>query len=63
MKISELKMKLKANGCYFVNEGKNHEWWYSPITNIKFQLPRHMKADVGIVLLNYIKKQSGVNFK
>lgn len=63
MKITELKRLLKANGCYFVSEGKNHEWWWSPITEQKFQLPRHSTADVGKILMGYIREQSGVNVK
>ena len=50
-------------GCYYVSDGKNHEWWWSPITKQRFQIPRHMTADVGDKLMNYVKEQSGVKFK
>ncbi len=60
MKITELKKKLRAAGCYYEYDGKNHEWWWSPITKQRFQVPRHMTADVGKELLKYLKKQSGV---
>lgn len=61
MKITELKKILKANGCYFITQGKHHEWWWSPITEQKFQLRRHSTADVGKILMRYIREQSGVN--
>ena len=60
MKISELKKKLKAWGCFQTGEGKNHEWWWSPISKQHFQLPRHMTADVGNELLKYITEQTGI---
>ena len=63
MKITELKKKLKLAGCYYVSDGKNHKWWWSPITEQKFQIPRHMTADVGDKLMKYVKEQSGVKFK
>lgn len=63
MKISELKRKLKAYGCFHVGEGRNHEWWWSPVSERNFQIPRHMTAEVGNELLKYIKEQSGINIK
>ena len=60
MKISELKKKLKAFGCFHIGEGKNHEWWWSPVSERNFQIPRHMSAEVGNELLKYIKEQSGI---
>ena len=63
MKITELKRKLRAAGCYYESAGKNHEWWWSPITERRFQVPRHMTADVGKELLRYLKDQSGVKFR
>lgn len=63
MKINELKKKLKAFGCCHVGEGKNHEWWWSPITQQRFQIPRHSTADVGKELLKYVKMQSGIDLK
>ncbi len=63
MKITELKRKLRAAGCYYESDGKNHEWWWSPITGQRFQVPRHMTADVGKELLRYLKDQSGVKFR
>ena len=63
MKISELKKKLKAKGCYYVCDGKKHEWWWSPVTGQKFQLPRHSIADVGNELMKYVREQSGINVR
>ena len=63
MKITELKRILKDSGCHFLVEGKNHEWWWSPITERRFQLPRHSTADVGKTLMGYVREQSGVNVK
>lgn len=62
MKTSELIKKLKEAGCWFQKEGKNHSWWWSPITNQSFQVPRHAKMDIGKNLLKDIGKQSGVDF-
>jgi len=61
MKTTELIKKLKKTGCFFLKNGTNHDWWYSPITNRNFQVPRHANQDIGPCLKNDIKKQSGVN--
>lgn len=62
MKTTELIKRLKVAGCWFVEEGKNHSWWWSPITNRRFQVPRHTTHDIGWALLREIEKQSGVRF-
>lgn len=62
MKTTELIRRLKAAGCWFLEEGKNHSWWWSPISNRKFQIPRHAAHDIGRNLLKDIEKQSGVKF-
>lgn len=41
MKTSELRKILRANGCYVVREGTNHEIWFSLITGKKFPVLRH----------------------
>lgn len=61
MRTIELKRKLQKAGCYFLEEGKNHEWWYSPITKRRFQVPRHANEDIRTPLQKYIGKQSGVS--
>ena len=62
MKTSELIRRLKAAGCWYEKPGKNHDWWWSPITQQMFQIPRHATHDIGINLLKDIEKQSGVKF-
>ena len=57
MKTRELIKKLKAAGCWFLYEGTNHSWWWSPITNQKFQVPRHATQDIGPSLIKDIEKQ------
>jgi len=60
MKTNELIRKLKKAGCWFYSHGGNHDWWQSPITNQKFQVPGHGSQDVGPELKRSIQKQSGV---
>lgn len=62
LKTTELIRKLKAAGCWFESEGTNHSWWWSPITEQRFQVPRHANKDIGKNLLKDIEKQSGVKF-
>ena len=54
MKYSELKKKLKKNGCRFDHEGANHEMWYSPITGLYFPVGRHNTEDCPKGTLNSI---------
>ena len=60
MKYSELKKLLQQYGCYKEGEGGNHEIWFSPITNKKFPIGRHISKDVPKGTVNVILKQSGV---
>lgn len=60
MKISELIKLLKAKGCYKERDGGNHEIWYSPISQKRFQVPRHGAKEVKTGLLNGILKQAGL---
>jgi predicted RNA binding protein YcfA (HicA-like mRNA interferase family) len=61
MKTSEAIRKLKQGGCCFLSHGGNHDWWHSPKTNKKFQVPRHptqeltTKTKVSIELYSGIK--------
>ena len=61
MRTVELKRKLQKYGCYFLTNGKNHEWWYSPITDQKFQVPRHASENIRTPLKKQISKQSGLD--
>lgn len=60
MKASEVKKKLKKAGCYKLREGKNHEIWYSPITNKKFPISRHDSEEMKPKTWDSIQKQSGL---
>ena len=60
MKYSELKKILRQNGCYKLDEGSNHEKWYSPISKKIFQVGRHNSEDVPKGTCNAILKQSGI---
>ena len=60
MKTSELKKILRANGCYIVREGTNHEIWFSPITGIKFSVPRHGAKEMATGTVNSILKSAGI---
>ena len=60
MKGSELKKILKNSGCYFVEDGKEHEKWHSDITGRDFRVPRHDSKDVKPGTLNSILKDAGL---
>ena len=42
MKTSELIKILKKAGCYKLRSGGSHDIWISPMTDKKFQVPRHV---------------------
>jgi predicted RNA binding protein YcfA (HicA-like mRNA interferase family) len=60
MKIAELLKLLKQNGVVFVEHGKKHDLYFSPITKKAFPVPRHADQDVGKELLSAILKQAGL---
>ncbi|MDR1226659.1 MAG: type II toxin-antitoxin system HicA family toxin [Prevotellaceae bacterium] len=60
MKISEALRKLKREGCYLLSHGGNHDWWQSPITNKKFQVPRHQTQELTPKTKTSIELYSGV---
>lgn len=60
MKGSELKRKLRKNGCYKLKEGGNHEKWFSPITKEKFFVPRHDGQEIKPATLHSILKAAGI---
>lgn len=62
MKYSEVIRKLRKNGCCFVSHGTNHDWWESPITGRRFQVPRHESEEAKPKTLKSISEQSGVKF-
>ena len=61
VKISEVIGKLKNNGCYFAAHKTNHDFWYSPISNNYFTVPRHTKIAKKLSLEIY--KQAGIKQK
>lgn len=60
MKVSEMKKLLKQIGCRKIRDGGNHEIWYSPITNRKFQVPRHQSQELPTGTEKQIRKESGL---
>ncbi len=60
MKVSEMKKLLKQIGCRKIRVGANHEIWYSPITDRKFQVPRHQSQELPTGTEKQIRKESGL---
>lgn len=56
----ELKREFKDAGCYLKSQGKNHEWWHSPITGNDFQMGRHDNEEVKKGMEMKLRKQAGV---
>lgn len=59
MKTSELLKLLKKNGIQFVEHGKRHDHYYSPITGKCFPVPRH-KDELKTGTLNSILEDAGL---
>ncbi|MDR0695085.1 MAG: type II toxin-antitoxin system HicA family toxin [Prevotellaceae bacterium] len=60
MKTSEATRKLAKAGCYFVEHGKEHDCWYSPVTGKRFRLPRHASQELATGTKKSIEKLAGV---
>ncbi len=60
MNYGELKRKLKAAGCYKIDEGKRHERWYSPETGQEFPVGRHNQQEVATGTLKSIGNAAGI---
>ena len=60
MKGSELKKMLRKAGCYFVEDGKEHEKWHSSNTGKDFRVPRHDSKEVALGTANRILKDAGL---
>ena len=60
MKVSEKKRQLRAIGCYKVDEGGEHEKWYSPVTEKFFRIPRHDSKELATGTANRIDKDAGL---
>jgi len=59
MKTQELLKLLKKHKIRFVEHGTRHDVYYSPITGIEFQVPRH-KAEIPVGTLNSILQDAGL---
>lgn len=60
MRVNELKKLLKSHGCYEIQPGKEHDVWFSPITQAKIRVPRHQSKEVPNGTLSSIMKQAGI---
>lgn len=60
MKVSELRKLLKLHGCYELEHGKEHDTWFSPISNKKIRVPRHQSKEIAPGTQNAILKQAGI---
>ena len=60
MKTSELTKKLSDGGCYLLEHGKEHDTWYSPITDKKIRVGRHSGKEVPTGTANAILKRAGL---
>ena len=59
MKLNELLKILSKNGIELVQHGKRHDFYYSPITEKSFPVPRHAK-EIAIGTLKSIMKDAGL---
>jgi predicted RNA binding protein YcfA (HicA-like mRNA interferase family) len=53
---------MRKVGCYFLEHGKEHDCWYSPITEKRFRVPRHPSQELASGTGKSIEKLSGVKF-
>lgn len=59
MKLSELLKLLTQNNIKLKRHGKEHDMYYSPITDKSFPVPRH-KKEIAEGTLNKILKDAGL---
>lgn len=60
MKVSELTKILNRGTCYLTEHGKEHDEWYSPITDKHFRVPRHQSKEIATGTVNRILKDAGL---
>ena len=60
MKVNELERLLASYGCYELSPGKEHDVWYSPISEARIRIPRHQSREVPAGTLYNILKQAGI---
>lgn len=51
---------LKKSGCYLTDHGKEHDEWYSPVTQKYFRIPRHKSKEIAVGTANKILKDAGL---
>ncbi|MDR1553323.1 MAG: type II toxin-antitoxin system HicA family toxin [Prevotellaceae bacterium] len=61
MKTNEAIKKLRKKGCYFLEHGKEHDCWFSPITNKRFRIPRHGTQELASGTKKALKNYQGLN--
>ena len=59
MKQSELLKIFSKHGIKFVQHGKRHDIYFSPITGKKIPIPRHAK-EIATGTLKKIKEEAGL---
>jgi len=59
VKYSELLKLFRQRGIIFIQHGKRHDLYYSPITHKKIPVPRH-SAEIPTGTLNNILKDAGI---
>lgn len=57
MKYSELKRKLKKQGCFLLREGSRHEIWINPENGNMTSIGRHDQEEVKEKTLHTIYKE------
>jgi predicted RNA binding protein YcfA (HicA-like mRNA interferase family) len=60
MKTNEALRKLNKEGCFFIEHGREHDCWYSPITQKRFRVPRHGTQELATGTRKSIEKLSGI---
>jgi predicted RNA binding protein YcfA (HicA-like mRNA interferase family) len=60
MKTSEFLRKAAKIGCYFVSHGKEHDVWFSPVTNRFFRVSRHQSQELKAGTLSDMLKDAGL---
>jgi predicted RNA binding protein YcfA (HicA-like mRNA interferase family) len=60
MKTSEFLRKAAEVGCYFVSHGKEHDVWYSPVTERYFRVSRHKSQELKGGTLHGMLKDAGL---
>jgi len=60
MKTAELIKVLKSAGCKLIEHGKEHDKWFSPISEKHFRVPRHGSKELPTGTANAILKQAGL---